>query len=64
MSRDSTLAGRTGWFLLLSGFGWLISKVSRAALDRGDTEYPCSYERLFPAAPCLPARKMNGTLPG
>jgi len=24
MSRDSTLAGRAGWCLLLSGFGWLI----------------------------------------
>ena len=36
--------------------------VSRAALDRGDTEYPCSHERCFSAAPCLPARKLNGII--
>ena len=51
-------AGWSDWEVLAVVKVWLADMmVSRAALDRGDTDYPCSCERLFPAAPCLPARK-------
>ena len=50
-------AGWSGRVVLAVVWAWQADMmVSRAALDRGDTDYPCFCERLFSAAPCLPAR--------